>query len=96
MRQQRPSERNALPLAAGELLHAALQKRLETEQLHDEVQRDALLDAACALLGVTQIAERIEMRKQPRVLEHVADAALLGGQARLAARVFEYTPSISM
>src|SRR4030095_4130452 len=48
------------------------------------------LDAVCAPLGVAQIAEHVEMRKQPRVLEHVPDAAALGGQTRLAARVLEH------
>src|SRR5688572_409227 len=58
--------------------------------MHDELQRDPLLDAVSAALRVTQVAERIEMGKQSCVLEHVTDAPPFGRQALAAARVFEH------
>ena len=87
LRQQRAAERHALPLTAGELARPPREQRLKTEQRDDLVEADGCGRRARALRAVTQVAADGQVRKQPRILEDVADAAPLGRHGDAGARV---------
>jgi hypothetical protein len=76
-RQQGTGDRNALLLAAGKPLRQAVEQRAEAEQLDDGI---ALHRGRAA--GTTQaeieVARHVQMREQPRILEHIAQRTLVG------------------
>src|SRR5579864_6685763 len=77
---------------------AALQERPQTQQRHRPVKNLGLLLgwlglAMCTgirpLLAIPQIADHTQMRKQPNVLEHVADPPAFGPHAQAAAGILQ-------
>jgi hypothetical protein len=78
--QERASECHALALPTGELVRPAAQQSAETEQLHRVGELRLGAAGARAALPVAQIAGNVEMGKQERVLEDVADPSLLRRQ----------------
>ena len=57
--------------------------------MHDLIETDASFRRWRTPLAIAQIAEHIEVRKQPRILENVTDATLLSRNAALGVRIFE-------
>ena len=90
--QQCPPDRHALLLAAGKPGRPPIQQMAYAEQL------DHRADIAVALRGrrepapVTQIGRHAQMRKQPRILEHHADAAFVLGYENSVAGVDQHPP----
>ena len=78
LRQQRASERHALAFAAGQLAGAAIQQMADVEQFGDALPLRGIVGEAVHAPPVVEILAHVEMRKQPRVLEHIADAAAIG------------------
>ena len=68
-------------------MRAALEQRAETEQRHHLLEADELRAPCGASQAVTQVAGDGEVRKQPGVLEDIADATPLGGHRELPAGV---------
>ena len=77
LRQQRASERDALALAAGELAGTAIQQTADIEQVDDALALRGIIGKPVHAPAVIEILPHIEMRKQPRILEHIADAAAM-------------------
>ena len=81
--EQRPAERDALLLAAGEAVRPALGQSIQTQQLDDLFEARAgvsVAPAAGALGAIEQIAPHREVREQTAFLKHVAEPALLRRQ----------------
>ena len=78
---------HALALAAGERGGTAVHQRADAEQVHRLVQRDAALGGGDAALAVVEVAAHVEVREQRRLLDHVADRALVGRHEDGAGRV---------
>ena len=76
--QQGATDRHALPFATGQPRGASGQQRLQAQQGHDFREIDVAAAAAGAPFAVAQVAAHRQVREQPRVLEDVADTALLG------------------
>ena len=76
---QRACDGHALALAARKRIGPALQQVGDAQQVHDLVQRDAALVAGDALEAVREVVLHVQVRKQGRLLDHVADGALMRG-----------------
>ena len=86
-RQQRPADGDPLRLAAREAGRLAVEQGRDAEQRDDAVEFVAV--AATAREGrhapaVAEVAAHRQMREQPRLLEDVADAALVHGHVDAA------------
>ena len=81
VRQQRPADGDALALAPRQRRGAAVQQSAQAQHLHDAVEIPR--GVAPPARGIAQVRCHRHVRKQPRVLEHAADAARLRRQVGL-------------
>ena len=88
-REQRPPDRDALALPAREAARPAAEQRPEAEERDDLVELRGGPAALRARHAVAQVPLDVAVREEPRVLEHVADAAPLGRDADAPGRVDE-------
>ncbi len=76
---QRPSDGDALPLSAGERRRPAVEQMADAQQVDDPLQIGVAVVRRCKPAAISKILADGQMRKQPRVLEDIADAALVPG-----------------
>ena len=69
--------RHTLAFAARERVRLALEQRGDAQQGDGLLQRDAALGRGYALLAKGQVLRHAQVRKQPRVLKHIAQRALV-------------------
>src|SRR6185437_816413 len=77
LREERAADRDALALAAGKRRRPPAQHRLQTEKLDHLRRLDDALVGGTQPQAVMQIGADVEMRKEQRILENVADTALV-------------------
>ena len=84
LRQERPSDRHPLALAAGKLARSAVEQRRDAEELDHFVEADAPAPglALCARRAEQEVAADREMGEQARLLEHIAERTFVGRQER--------------
>src|SRR5581483_6983990 len=75
--QQCTAESDALTLASGKLSWTAVEQVSEIEQRDDVRGRGLIVRKALHAPAIVEIARDREVREQPRVLEHIADAAAM-------------------
>src|ERR1700742_1822931 len=88
-RQEGPSERDALALAARELAWPAIQQTADVEQFDDALSLRRIIGEAIHTPPVIKVFRYAQMRKQPRVLEYIADAAAIGRHVNTRRRIVE-------
>ena len=86
LRQQRAAERDALALAAGELPGRRSSRWPMSSRSVTRLRCAGSSREAVHAPAVVEILRDIEMRKQPRILEHIADAAAMRRHMRRRSR----------
>ncbi len=76
-RRQRPADRDALLLAARQGGRPAIHQVSDAQQLHDLVEVGIALRRRCKPAAIAKVLRHRQMRKQSRVLEHIADPAAM-------------------
>ncbi len=77
---QRAGNRHALALAARQRGRPPRHQPADAQQLDHRIQRDALRIGTAALAPVGQVGGHIQVRKQRRLLDHIAQRPLVRGQ----------------
>ncbi len=90
LRQQRASERDALALAARELTGTAIKQAADVEQIGDARTLRGVVGKPVHAPPVVEVLAHIEMRKQPGILEHIADAAAVRRDMQVCRRVVQH------
>ncbi len=90
LRHQGPADRDALALAAREAGDAPPEQTLDAQHGDHGVERQAGLAARREDPPEQEVPPHAEMREEPRVLEHVADAAAMRRQPDARLRVGQH------
>ncbi len=83
------AERDALAFAAGELAGAAIQQVADIEQIGDALALRGIVGEAVHAAAVIEILPYVEVRKQPRILKDIADAAAVRRDVHACRRVVQ-------
>ncbi len=92
MREQGAADRHPLRLAAGKIARAPAQQRPDAQQIDHRVEAEAHRGIP-PMPPIAQVAAHIQVRKQPGVLEYIANAAAMGGHVD-PVRAVEQHPAI--